>query len=470
MKYHIAIIGGGITGLTIAYYLQQAIERDHLPIRYTLVESSHRWGGQIDTVRRDGFVIERGPDSFLERKKYATQLCHDLGLADQLVHNQVGQSYIYHDQQLRPIPKGSVMGIPTNFEAFLETELLTTKGKARVLEELMLKPKRKKEDQSVGEFFRDRFGEEMVERILEPLVAGVYGSSIDDLSLEATYPEYQKLLLRHGSLIRAFRKTNRQLLGSKGIFQTLRNGLLTMVEQIVEKLPSKALMTNQELKKLVKTADGYGLIFHNGQRMVAQSIILTTPYRVTRKILQPYIDVMPLERSEPTSAATIALAYAKKDITIPYEGTGFIVPKGSSLNLTACTWVQKKWPHTTPKGKALLRCFVGRPSDDRIVDASDEEITKVVLQDLQRINGIQIKNDPEFVVIHRMKKVRPLYGVGHIQWVRRLFDQLETRLPRVYLAGSSYQGIGLPDCIRQGREVVDKMIDSFFVRRMVVRS
>lgn len=470
--HHIVIIGGGITGLATAYYLQQEIERRHLPLRYTLVESSQRWGGKIDTFRKNGYVIERGPDSFLERKKYATQLCWDLGLKDELVNNKVGQAYIYHDHQLHPVPQGSVMGIPTNLESFLKSQLLSIEGKARGLEDLLLRPEMKQEDQSVGEFFRHRFGEEMVERIIEPLVTGVYGSSIDQLSLEATYPQYRELLLKYGSLIKAFsRMNNHATQSSKGIFQTLKSGLLTMVEKMIQRLPADALIVNQELKQLVKTAKGYRLIFNNGQRMVAQSVILTTPYLVTKRILYPYLDIMPLKQSAPTSVATIALAYAKKDLEIPFDGTGFIVPKRSSLHLTACTWVQKKWPHTTPEGKALLRCFVGRPGEDQIVDVSDEEIAEAVLNDLRQIKGIQIKKDPEFIVVRRMKKARPAYGVGHERWVKRVFQQMEKKLPQVYLAGSFYQGIGLPDCIKQGKEVTETIINSFTMKKkkIVVR-
>lgn len=470
MNHHIAIIGGGITGLATAYYLQQEIEKRGLPLHYTLVESSHRWGGKIDTLRTNGYVIERGPDSFLARKKDATQLCYDLGLKEELVRNHVGQAYIYYNECLHPIPQGSVMGVPTNLEAFLQSQLLSTEGKARALEDLLLRPELKQKDQSVGEFFRRRFGEEMVERLIEPLVSGVYGSSIDHLSLEATYPQYQELLLKYGSLIKAFRKLPLTT-SHQGVFQTLKSGLQTMVERIIQRLPAEALMSGQELRKLIKTMDGYELIFDHGPKMVAQSVVLTTPYLVTKRILHPYLKIMPLKHTEPTSVATVALAYAEEGLDISFEGTGFIVPKGSPYQLTACTWVHKKWPHTTPEGKALLRCFVGRPGEDEVVDGSDEEIAGMVLRDLQRLQVIRLKKDPELIVVHRMKKARPAYGVGHQRWVKKVFEQVDRKLPQVYLAGSYYQGIGLPDCIRQGKEVAERVVHAWMMKRkMVVRS
>ena len=468
MAQHIAIVGGGITGLATAFYLQSEIENRGLPLRYTVVEASHRWGGLIDTVRKNGFVIEKGPDSFLERKKYATQLCVDLGLEDELVHNQVGQAYIYHDHQLHPVPQGSVMGIPTDLTSFLKTKLLSTEGKARGLEDLLLSPSVREEDQSVGAFLRQRFGDELVNRIIEPLVSGVYGSPIEELSLEATYPQYPMLLKRYGSLIKAFKDINASTKPSKGIFQTVKSGLYTMVEKLIQQLPSYALRTNHVLTKLTKSEKGYVLHFQNGERITAQSVILTIPFFATKQVLYPVLESNQFEQKAPTSAATVALGFEKGDLDIPYQGTGFIVPKSASLSLTACTWVQKKWPHAVPDGKNLLRCFVGRPGDDQIVNASDKEIVRAVIRDLQQIQGVRIQKEPEFSIVHRLKNVRPAYTVGHTKWVKRVLQQVEKYYPQVYLAGSSYHGIGLPDCIKQGREIVNTIIDSLTKEKKIV--
>lgn len=467
MTQHIAIIGGGITGLATAYYLQTEIIRKRLPLRFTVVEASSRWGGLVETVRKDGFIVEKGPDSFLERKKVATQLCMDLGLKDELVNNQVGQAYIYHDQQLCAVPSDSVMGIPTNLTSFLKTEFISTEGKARGLEDLIRSPKLVQDDQSVGAFFRHRFGDEMVDRMIEPLISGVYGSSIEDLSLEATFPQYPKLLSRYGSLIKALTKTRAATPSNQGMFQTLKSGLATMVEKIVESLPANTLKTNLTLTKLVKTDEGYELYFHNGERMLAQMVVLTIPYPQVKRILQPHLEHKQFNQSKPSSVAIVALAFDEDAIDIPFAGTGFLVPRGSLLSLTACTWVHKKWPHTVPAGKGLLRCFVGRPGTDEIVDASDDEIVEIVIRDLQQIQGIQIRQDPRFVIVNRMKNVRPTYAVGHKRWVKDVFQQIEKYFPKVYLAGSSYQGIGLPDCIKQGREVVATIVDFFTKKKEV---
>lgn len=464
MKYHskqVVIVGGGITGLAAAYYLHKESKQQNLPICLTLIEASCHLGGKIRTQRQDGYVIELGADSFLERKRYATDLAKELGLASELVNNEVGPAYIYQKGNLHPVPEGSVMGVPTKIEPFLKSELLSIAGKARGLEDLILKVGTLPQDLSVGDFFRRRFGNEMVDQLIEPLVSGVYGNPIDSLSLTATYPHYKHLLQKHGSLIKGLAQSNKHTTRpSKGMFQTLRSGLGTLVEKIEQALPKETVMKNNALKQLIRTADGYQLILKNGNMLKADAVIMTTPYPQTRKLLQPYLDVTSLDRTSPTSIATVAMGFHRQDVKLNYEGTGFIVPKQADFNITACTWVHKKWPHTTPANKALLRCFIGRADDDQLVFESDDRIVQSVLQDLKKIKGIQIKKSPEFVRIHRLKHSRPAYQVGHKQWVDKLYRQVQIALPNIYLAGAFYHGIGLPDCIEQGKTVAEKAIDS----------
>lgn len=459
--HHVAIVGGGITGLSVAYYLQREIVQKQLPFRFTLIEASSRLGGKIDTLRRDGYVIEKGPDSFLERKEDATQLVKDLGLEHELVNNEVGQAYIYHQRALHPIPAGSVMGVPTEFHPFLETALLSTAGKARALEDLLLPVEPLTEDVSVGTFFRRRFGDEMVDRVIEPLISGVYGNPIDHLSLMATFPQYQSLLSKQGSLIKALSRTRPKAPSkrNRGAFQTVRSGLKTIVEQIEAALPRKAVCKNTEIVRFTQTDSGYRLTLHDGSAIDAHTVVFTSPHPVTRKLLQPYLDLKPIDQSEPTSVATVSLAFPQEHVNISVKGTGFIVPQLADLKITACTWLHQKWPHTTPEGKALLRCFVGRPQTDQVVDASDSEIVESVLQDLRTIKSMDIKGEPEFFFIQRFRQSRPPYEVGHPQWVEQTMHQVADRLPHVFLAGSFYNGVGLPDCIRQGKEVVARIVE-----------
>lgn len=353
------------------------------------------------------------------------------------------------------------MGIPTEFEPFLKTPLLSLSGKARGLEDLILPYQWQPKDLSVGEFFRKRFGDEMVDHLIEPLITGVYGNPIDRLSLQATYPKYQEMLMKYQSLIKGLQQTNKSRVpNKKGMFQTLRGGLSRLVEKMEQSLPSSSIYTSAELKQMIKTNQGYRLLLNNGTMFHVKTVIMTIPHPKTREILRPYLDLRPLNQSSPTSIATIALAFDQQDLQIDLEGTGFIVPRHSDFELTACTWLHKKWPHTTPKGKALLRCFVGRADDDQLVERSEEEIVQRVLQDLQQVREITIRQHPQFSIVHRWKKARPAYSVGHREWVEKINQQLNQTLPHVHLTGAFYHGVGIPDCIQQGQAMAQKVIDS----------
>ncbi|MFY0546320.1 protoporphyrinogen oxidase [Brevibacillus sp. H7] len=453
-RYHISIIGGGITGLTAAYYLMRERDERKLPIDFTLIEASDRLGGKIQTWKHDGFVIELGPDSFLERKASAAQLVQDVGLQDDLVRNNTGQAYILHKNRLMPIPEGAVMGIPTRLMPFVTTSLISPLGKLRAAADLVMPAGNHGEDESVGHFFRRRLGDEVIDHLIEPLLSGVYGGNIDQMSLLSTFPEFARLEQKYRSLILAMKSTrpesDRQE-KKKGMFQTLKGGLQSLVERVESLLPASSLLKKTMVERIDKNAAGYGLHLSNGQVLQTNAIILTVPHADAQKMLQPYVDIPPLAGTTPTTVATVAMAYPAEQVKLHLEGTGFVVPRKSDYTITACTWTHRKWPHTTPKGKALLRCFVGRENDQAIIEQSDEEIVRVAVKDLQRI--MQVGDTPEFYIVNRIQRSIP-YVVGHQQWLRTVTEKVETQLPGVLLAGASYAGVGLPDCIDQGKKAV----------------
>lgn len=457
---HVAIVGAGITGLATAFYLQREANIRNIPIQITCIESSGRVGGKIRTIYRDGYTIECGPDSFLERKKHATQLATDLGLANELINNDTGTAYILKQQQLIPIPKGSVMGIPTQFPSFMRTPLVSLVGKLRAGVDLFLSPDIGAEDISVGQFFRKRLGDEVVEEIVEPLLSGVYGNAIDQLSLQATFPQYVNLLEAEGSLIRALRrnKSRKTQQPAQGLFQTLHRGLGHMVKALEEQLPVGSIYKNTVVKQVEKMKQGYKLHLDNGDILCVDGLVMTTPHEVTKQLLAPYVDLRLSHDAKPTSVATVALAFAEQDLKIPFEGTGLLVPRSTGLSITACTWIHKKWPHMVPKGKAMLRCFVGRPENDALIHETDEKIVATVLDDLNQIKSIAITEKPSFYYVNRLKKSRPPYEVGHMERLREIKQQITNTLPGVYLAGSSYEGVGIPDCIDQGKQAVSHLI------------
>jgi protoporphyrinogen/coproporphyrinogen III oxidase len=457
-KRTVVIIGGGITGITAAYYLQKAIKEQQLPIECKLVEATHRLGGKVQTVIRDGFVIERGPDSFLARKTSAFRLVHEVGLEDEIVHNATGKSYILVNGKLYPIPGGAVMGIPTQIGPFITTGLFSPLGKLRAALDFILPPTKAEGDLSLGQFFRRRFGDEVVDNLIEPLLSGIYAGDIDQMSLMATFPQFFQLEQQYGSLVRgAKRTTPKAEKQRKGAFQTLKTGLQSLVDEVEKRLEQGSVMKGVRVENVRREGTGYRLRLSNGEEWKADSIIVAIPHSSVPAMFADYPFFAPFQSIPSTSVATVALAFPESAIEQDIDGTGFVVSRRNDYTITACTWTHKKWPHTAPSGKALLRCYVGRPGDEEIVEQSDDEIVRVVMDDLNKI--MRITGRPEFFVISRWKQAMPQYTVGHKERLSKIKAHMDSELPGVFLAGSSYEGLGLPDCIDQGEEAVKKVLD-----------
>ncbi|MBO0588853.1 protoporphyrinogen oxidase [Sporosarcina sp. E16_8] len=467
----VVIVGGGITGLSAAFYMQKEAREKGLPLDVILVEASNRLGGKIQTVRRNGFIIERGPDSFLIRKKSMGILAEDLGIEGELVKNATGQAYVLVGGELHPIPGGSVMGIPTEIGPFLKTGLFSLAGKLRAAGDFVLPRSNIKGDQSLGGFFRRRFGGEIVENLIEPLLSGVYAGDIDHMSLESTFPQFYAVEKKHRSLILGMKKTTPKQVPQKdghgakkeGVFHTFRNGLETVVEAIEQQLEPGSVMKGVRIDAI--EAPGMAgektiLEMNDGRKIEADAIILTTGHEMAGRLFAPHGLLQDLREIPTTSVATVALAFSEEHVVQDKEGTGFLVSRSSDYSITACTWTHRKWPTTTPAGKVLIRAFVGRVGDEAIVDLPDAEIEKIVLADLGEVMNITGK--PDFTVITRFKKDRPQYRVGHKQRIVTARAELESKFPQVKLAGASYNGVGLPDCIDQGRAAVKEVLADLF--------
>lgn len=457
----IVIIGGGIAGLTAAFYLKKQIKEENLPYEVNVIEASNRLGGKIKTERRDGFTMERGPDSFLIRKQSAERLVREVGLGDKLVTNGTGKSYILIGNELHSMPQGSFMGIPTQVKPFLLSDLFSIAGKLRAGMDFIRPKGMPQDDQSLGKFFRKRFGDELVENLIEPLLSGIYAGDIDDLSLMATFPNFYELEQKYGSIVRGLQKSMPKTKNTgkkRSMFYSLEGGLQTLVEALEQALGDEMIYKNTKVKSLKKINSNYQLSLSDGSIVNADAVMVATPFASMKQMLGSYDFIQKLGGMKATSVANVVLAFDQSAIKEDIDGTGFVVSRNSSNRITACTWTHKKWPETTvPEGKALLRCYVGRPGDEEVIHLSDDGLEELVLADLNKI--MRIDGKPLFSVVTRWENAMPQYRVGHKQMVEKLEGDLMEHLPGVYVAGSPYKGIGIPDCIDQGEETVKKMLE-----------
>lgn len=463
-RQKVVIIGGGITGLTAAYYLQKEAKEKGMLLDVKLVEATHRLGGKIQTVKRDGYVIERGPDSFLARKQSATRLAKEVGMEKELISNTTGKSYVLVRQRLYPMPGGSIMGIPTKIAPFITTGLFSSAAKARAAADFVLPRSNPAQDQSLGEFFRRRLGDEVVENLIEPLLSGIYAGDIDQLSLMSTFPQFYQVEQKYRSLILGMKKSTglqAKKAGSpkkkEGMFLTFKSGLQSLVDAIETRLEPGSVLKGYRVESIRKNANHYTIDVYGGEKLQADSIVMAAPHHAVHTIFSGWGLFGQFKEMLSTSVATVALAFPEEAIEEDIDGTGFVVSRNSDYTITACTWTHKKWPHSTPKGKVLLRCYVGRAGDEAVVDLSDDQIIKIVLDDLNKTMNITM--NPDFAYVTRWKDSMPQYTVGHKERIEDVKKQAKEYLPGVFLAGSSYEGLGVPDCIDQGEAAVKSVLD-----------
>ena len=536
---NVTIVGGGLTGLTAAYYLGHAKPEWNI----TLYEQAPRFGGKIQTQRVDDFVVELGPDSYLGRKTEMTDLIYDLGLGDTLVSNETGQAFVYDKGSIHPIPGGSIMGIPTEMMPFVKATLISWPGKLRAGLDYFKKPYQldKNGDVSIGHFFKYHLGQEMMDKLIEPLLAGIYGGDIYKISLLSTFPHFIQVEQKYGNMVKGMMAakmghskagvtkaakgavaegdvpragkgtmTDRQFesheakatkahadmasrkgtAAQSGMFRQLTGGLESVITAIVEAMPSNVTLHTSALVSDIRYTDGqYALDVVkqdsedcncNGQLESrensdaetshntsvtsdevtgnADQVIICTPPATYNQWFKDDAGFDFLRSMEQSSCAIAIMAFDKSTFDGELKGSGLLITRNTDTPLTACTILNQKWPQTTPDDKIVLRVFIGKPGNDVVEHLNDEELSELAVKEIQRI--MSFSTQPEWVRINRFIHCMPQYNVGHRAGIKAVREHVAEHYPNLHLIGTPFDGIGIPDGVKQAKELVHTIVDS----------
>jgi len=460
----IAIIGGGISGLSAAYAAEKK-RRAGFDVDYVLYESSPRLGGVLVTEDVDGCLIEAGPDSFLTEKPWASDLCQQLGIGDQLIGSNDAdrKTYILVRGTLVEMPDGLMFMVPTKILPTVFSPLFSLKTKLRMAREWFHPPHTAKGDETVASMVERHYGPEMVDRLADPLLSGVYGGEASQLSVRAVLARFADMEAKHGSLGRAMLAARRNTPKPNGaprpLFTSLKEGMQQMVNALVARLDSDAVTTAAPVQAVTREGGGW-LVSAGLQSDQFDAVILAVSTQVASSLLRMSSAELAGELGgvNYSSSVTVALGYDENVRRALPPGFGFLVPRSEGKRMLAATFVHNKFPHRAPDDRAILRCFLGGARDEQILACADSEILEIVRNELRQI--LHLTAEPLFARVFKWRRAMAQYGVGHLERLQRI-EALRQRLPGLALAGNGYNGIGVPDCVRSGSEALEDTLKFF---------
>ena len=462
----IAIIGGGISGLSAAYALEEK-RKSAVPLEYVLFESSTRLGGVLVTDHVDGCIVEAGPDSFLTEKPWATDLCKQIGLGDQLIgsNDSDRKTYIVTNRKLVVMPDGLMFMVPTKIIPTVLSPLFSWRTKFRMAAEWFHPPHKATADETVAQMVERHYGPEMVDLLADPLLSGVYGGEASQLSVRSVLPRFADMESQYGSLGRAMLASRKKIkAASKGparpLFTSLKDGMQQMIDALVARLDANALRTTSPVESLLPQSDGGGwTVCARYKTNRFDAVILATPAQAGAAVLRGSNEKLAQELAgiQYGSSVTVTLGYDEKVRRSLPPGFGFLVPRSEGRRMLAATFVHNKFPHRAPENRAIVRCFLGGARDEQILQSSQEEILEIVRRELREIIGLIA--EPLFARVYKWKSAMAQYTVGHLERLQRI-ESLRQQLPTLALAGNGYSGIGVPDCVRSGTEAAAKVLAS----------
>ncbi len=446
----VAIVGSGVSACACGVVLKEK------GIDFTMFEKEAVPGGKLLTETLDGFTIEGGPDSFLPEKYWTVDLIRKVGLEDDLLctNDEFKGTYIFSSGRLHRLPEGVMLMVPTMIMPLLRSSLISWPGKIRMGLEFFLPPKKEQTDESLAQFVTRRLGRECLEKIAEPLVAGIHTSNPDNMSILAIFPRFVEMEQKHGSLIKGMLAALKKMpppdptKKRMTYFMSLRGGMQQLADTCLAIIGKERVRAGSEITRVLKTQNGYQLLV-NGQSESFDEVVLTTPAYVTAELVRemnPRLSERLLDIKW-SSTATISLAFRKNEVKVKLPGFGFIVPKVENRRINATSWSSIKWSFRAPHDHLLLRSFVGGGHHEELVFVDDKTLVTTVLDELRDIVGIKAK--PVFSKVYRWVKGMPKYTVGHLDRLARI-EEIRKAYPGLHLIGCSYRGIGIGDCVRSG--------------------
>jgi oxygen-dependent protoporphyrinogen oxidase len=450
----VIVVGGGITGLTVAYELSKR------GLRPVVLEATARSGGLIRTDHVDGFTIEAGPDAVLVSKPAALELVRELGLDREVQHVRTPGAFVLRGRELFRLPSPSLLGLPLSWRALAGYRQLPWHARVRLALETRVPARTTDDDESVGAFFRRRFGPDTVDVIAQPLLGGIHAGDIEQLSMRSLFPRLLELERAHGSVLassttatagKGIQDTASASGGVPGrapaMFATLRSGLSALVEALARAVPEGTLRYDTRVDALLRASAGWRVAGIEGR-----AVVIAAPAHAAAALLRP-IDERAAElcaQVQYVSTASVALAWPRAAVPHSLTGTGFVVARRHSpVRITACTWVSSKWEHRAPAGSVLLRAFLGGSHDPDVVSLSDDELVAIARRDLSAVHGITAA--PSLARVYRWPHAGAQHTVGHLDRVAEIERRLEGH--GIFTAGSGFRSVGIPDCIADARRV-----------------
>jgi oxygen-dependent protoporphyrinogen oxidase len=465
----LVVIGGGITGLSAAHAALARASELGRAVEVTVLERAPRFGGNLLTERVDGFLLDGGPDSWVVTKPQASALAKELGLGASLVGTNPAHRryFVAHGGQLHAVPEGLVLGVPTQLVPLARTRLFSWSGKLRMALEPFVRARRHDGadgDESIADFATRRLGREAAERLVAPLLGGISSGDAQDLSILAAFPQLAAMEEEHGSLVRGMRSAAKarraaeKATGGQAIagsaFVSLAGGTGALVEALVTKLRETGarLRPGESVDAVERTGAGWSVRLGSGEMLGADAVLVAVPAYVAARICGA-VDAQVAESLSAVaygSTATVFVGYRRDRVTHPLDGVGFVVPRSARRPILASTWVSSKWEGRAPEGRVLVRAFFGGAWGEEILARTDDELVAVTRDELRTLMGIDA--EPVMAKVFRFDRKSPQMRVGHVTRMRELQERLALVAPGLRIAGGGYDGVGIPDCVRQGQE------------------